>query len=182
MSRHLTPVVAAASAAAYTTGVVRRMTREYESTDTLRPATVVALYSAYAATAGALAWAARRRSWPLPLPAATSRTAGVILAAGGTGIAGAGMGRFGSAAQLSGIRAGSLANDGIYRHTRNPQYLGLAGILGGTTLISRSGLAATTAAFAVAILDRWIRTEEQHLERVFGDSYSDYRAEVPRWL
>jgi len=176
------PAVGAAAAAGFTSRVIARMQSEYESTETLTPTTVVLLYSAYAAYLSSIAWAARWRALPVPLPPRTARLAGGTLALSGIAVAIAGAGRFSSPAQVSGIEPGSLVDSGIYRHTRNPQYLGLIATLGGLALSARSGLAALTVASAWRELDRWIPSEERHLQRIFAGQYRTYAQRTPRWL
>lgn len=176
------PAVGTLAAAGFTSRVIDRMQSEYESTETLSPTTVVLLYSAYAAYLSSIAWAARGRTLPLPLPSRLARLAGGTLALSGLGISIAGAGRFSSPAQVSGIEPGSLVAGGIYRHTRNPQYLGLTVALGGVALAARSGLAALTVASAWRELDRWIPSEERHLQRIFAEQYRAYAQSTPRWL
>jgi hypothetical protein len=62
----------AAAATIFSARVIRRMEAEYWEIETLRPATVALLYTAYAANGTVFAWAARHRAWPLPLHSATS--------------------------------------------------------------------------------------------------------------
>lgn len=89
---------------------------------------------------------------------------------------------FGAGAQLSGIEPGSLHATGIYRYSRNPQYLGLGLAATGAALAGRSGFAALGAAGVWLAFRRWIPAEEQHLIRMFGDRYAQYKADVHRWL
>lgn len=177
-----TPVAAALAAAGFAVPVLRRMQREYTATETFRPSTVALLYSAYAANGAALSWAARRGSWPLPLPRRPAALAGAMLATAGAGAAIAGISRFNSSGQISGTEAGSLIATGLYRTTRNPQYLGLSSGLVGVALATRSGLVGAIAGFATIVLNQWIPNEERHLARVFGDEYRAYTANVPRWI
>ena len=93
----------------------------------------------------------------------------------------AGMSRFDSAAQLSGTDTGTLHERGIYRYSRNPQYLGAVVGLAGISLATRSGLAALLTAGVLATYRRWIPSEERVLQRTFDD-YDRYAANVPRWF
>ncbi len=75
-----------------------------------------------------------------------------------------------------------LVVSGLYRHTRNPMYLGLlATILGQALLLGRWDLLVYTAIVAVAVHARVLQYEEPTLERRFGDAYRRYVAAVPRW-
>ena len=156
MPRIIGPAATAAAATIFSARVIRRMEAEYWEIETLRPATVALLYTAYAANGTVFAWAARHRAWPLPLPSGPARLAGGALAVSGAAIAMAGAGRFGSAAQLSGTEPGSLVTSGLYRYTRNPQYLGLTGLLAGVAIAARSGLAAAVAGSVWMAFNRWI--------------------------
>ena len=72
---------------------------------------------------------------------------------------------------------------GPYRFTRNPMYLGLAGILAGTALLLGSLTPwLVLPAFMRVIAGRFIAREEAMLEDKFGASYVAYRHAVRRWL
>ena len=72
---------------------------------------------------------------------------------------------------------------GAYRYVRNPMYLGVITALAGETLLFRSPtLAAYTALLAAAFHLFIIIYEEPNLTVRFGESYRDYKANVPRWI
>ena len=77
----------------------------------------------------------------------------------------------------------ALVTSGWYRITRNPMYLGLALILLGSALMRGSlGALLPVPAFMALIEWRFIRGEEEFLERIFGEDYRRYRERVRRWL
>lgn len=79
--------------------------------------------------------------------------------------------------------ADTLITDGIYRHTRNPIYLGLALALVGVWVLHRSVAGALGVMVFVVIADLWyIRYEEQMLREKFGHAYEDYRRRTRRWI
>lgn len=79
--------------------------------------------------------------------------------------------------------ATTLVTGGPYRFTRNPMYLGMAGILVGTAIALGSLTPwLVLPAFMRVIAERFIVREEAMLERAFGEPYSNYRAVVRRWL
>ena len=79
--------------------------------------------------------------------------------------------------------ATSLVLGGPYRFTRNPMYLGMAGILLGAAILMGSlSPFAVIPAFMALIAERFIAPEEALLERAFGRGYLDYKAKVRRWL
>lgn len=176
------PFCAAIGAGLLTVPTVRRMKREYAADHTFGPSAVVLLYASYTATISALVWSARRRVVPLPLPRRTGVAIGATLISAGAVAAATGAGRFGSGAQISGTRPGTLVLTGPYRRTRNPQYLGIVAMMSGLALASRSGLAGVVAAGATIALDRWIPSEELHLAQTFGEPYRRYCDSVPRWI
>jgi protein-S-isoprenylcysteine O-methyltransferase Ste14 len=79
--------------------------------------------------------------------------------------------------------ATTLVTGGPYRFTRNPMYLGMAGILVGTAIWLGSVTPwLVLPAFMAIIVERFIAPEEAMLERTFGEHYARYRAAVRRWL
>ena len=77
----------------------------------------------------------------------------------------------------------ALVTSGIYRHTRNPGYLGLAIIQIGLALMIDSPWIAIMTIVAVVITSQFvIRLEEEKLIRAFGQEYQDYLSKVRRWI
>jgi protein-S-isoprenylcysteine O-methyltransferase Ste14 len=72
---------------------------------------------------------------------------------------------------------------GLYRHTRNPQYLGVLALVSGEALLTGAPVLLPYAA-ALALGYHLFVTchEEPTLRRLFGDAYVRYCAAVPRWL
>lgn len=80
-------------------------------------------------------------------------------------------------------KARTVVASGIYRRTRNPMYLGLAGVLLGFAAWWASVPALLAVAAFVAYITRFqIRPEERALQARFGDEYARYRERVRRWL
>ncbi len=78
---------------------------------------------------------------------------------------------------------GRLVTDGLFRHTRNPMYLGLTVFLAGAWLLLGSLSPGIFAAAFLLIADRWyIPFEERRLLAVFGAAYENYRSRTPRWI
>jgi protein-S-isoprenylcysteine O-methyltransferase Ste14 len=76
-----------------------------------------------------------------------------------------------------------MVQDGFYRCSRNPMYLGMLLVLTGVGLWLGNVLALLLAPAFVVIMTRWyIVREEQLLEDRFGDVYRTYRSRVRRWL
>ena len=180
--QHWAPLVVAGALGAGGAGVLRRMEREYPDEGSLRPSTVTAMYGTYGVYGTAFVWALRRRIWPVPLPRATAQSVGLPVAAAGAVACVAGMSLFDSAAQVSATETGRLHTGGVYRWSRNPQYLGNGLLVSGAAVAGRSGFAGALAASVWLIYRRWIPVEEQHLARHFGDEYTAYASRVRRWF
>ncbi len=80
-------------------------------------------------------------------------------------------------------QASTLVTDGPNALTRNPMYVGMAGLLTAHALV-RGGVLPTLPVVAfVALIDRvQIQPEEAALRELFGQEYDAYCARVPRWL
>ncbi len=72
---------------------------------------------------------------------------------------------------------------GLYRHTRNPMYLGVLLIISGFAILFTSPLVAIYCALVAIILHvRVIFSEEKRLASQFGEEWIRYKKEVPRWI
>lgn len=77
----------------------------------------------------------------------------------------------------------SLVTDGVNAHTRNPMYLGMAGLLLANAVHRPAPQAfLPLLAFAAWIDRRQIPSEETALHSQFDDDYAQYRSQVPRWI
>jgi protein-S-isoprenylcysteine O-methyltransferase Ste14 len=77
----------------------------------------------------------------------------------------------------------ALVLSGPYKFTRNPMYLGMAGVLLGTAVFMGSLTPfVVIPAFMALISERFIVPEEAKLEAAFGRDYLEYKARVRRWL
>ena len=76
-----------------------------------------------------------------------------------------------------------LVTDGLFRHSRNPMYLGFVVVLVGVwiTLGALSPLLGVTLFIVVA--QRWyIPVEERALSERFGEAFDAYRSKTRRWI
>lgn len=162
--------------------LLRRMASDFERDQRLRPSTTVGVYGAYVIQLVALADLARRPTLRVPIPPLVGRVFGGSLITAGSVVLAAGASTFGSAKQLSGTETGHLIETGIYRWSRNPQYLGYLAILTGAGLAKGSLDATLTTAASVVVFDHWIGHEEANLRRTFGSDYTRYRERTARWL
>ena len=162
--------------------LLARMRRELLGRGALRPTTVVAMYAAYGVHAATTAAALHARWLPLPLPRRAARLSGGTLTAVVAGLCVLGMRRFAGPGQVSGTQAGPLVTGGVYRYSRNPQYLGYVAGLTGAAAVRRSGASLALAAAAGAIYAAWIPVEEEHLTRTLGAAYRRYHDGTARWV
>ena len=80
-------------------------------------------------------------------------------------------------------RATSLVVSGPFKLTRNPMYVGMAGLLVAHAVLRGSPRAVLPVAAWVAVIDRvQIPPEERAMAKLFGADYEAYRSRVPRWL
>ena len=77
----------------------------------------------------------------------------------------------------------SLVTSGVFKHSRNPMYLGLLFLLIAWGLFLSSAFATVFAAGFLLYMNRFqIRPEERALRSLYGQVYSDYMKKVRRWL
>lgn len=77
----------------------------------------------------------------------------------------------------------ALVTAGMFRFSRNPMYLALLLALVGWGLFLANAFALLLALAFIPWMNRFqIRPEEQVLQRVFGQAFTDYRRRVRRWL
>jgi protein-S-isoprenylcysteine O-methyltransferase Ste14 len=80
-------------------------------------------------------------------------------------------------------RSTALVTTGVNAITRNPMYVGMAGVLVAHAVRRRSWQALLPAALFVAVIDRFqVAAEESALRTSFGAEYDAYCDAVPRWL
>lgn len=77
----------------------------------------------------------------------------------------------------------ALVTTGPYRFTRNPMYLGMAGLYAGISLTFGLLWSLALLPVVLVIIDRAvIAREERYLTRRFGETYLQYREQVRRWI
>ncbi|HEX9149684.1 MAG TPA: isoprenylcysteine carboxylmethyltransferase family protein [Thermoanaerobaculia bacterium] len=76
-----------------------------------------------------------------------------------------------------------LVRVGLYRHVRNPMYLGVLLVLVGESLFFESPVLGFYAAVIALSFHLFVVLfEEPSLRGLFGPDYERYRASVPRWV
>ena len=121
--------------------------------------------------------------WQLQFNSAAALGGGLALAGVGLALLLTGMITFRSLRRISGMESSRLLTKGIYRWSRNPQYIGWFICLLGISLMGRSGLAfLLTILLIIGIHLYNTRLEEPYLEHVFGDEYRDYKSRTARYI
>jgi protein-S-isoprenylcysteine O-methyltransferase Ste14 len=79
--------------------------------------------------------------------------------------------------------ATAIVRDGPYRISRNPMYLGMAGLLAGLgVLLGSPCFGAAVVVFLVVVHFGVVLPEERYLESLHGETYRQYKRQVRRWL
>jgi protein-S-isoprenylcysteine O-methyltransferase Ste14 len=77
----------------------------------------------------------------------------------------------------------ALIQDGVFRYTRNPMYLGfIAVLLGISVLLGSLSPYLVVALFAFLMDLVYIQSEEKMLQDVFGSRWEEYRTRTRKWL
>jgi protein-S-isoprenylcysteine O-methyltransferase Ste14 len=107
----------------------------------------------------------------------------VIGAVGWTGgISLAGLALHGLGWKVSFGEQAIVTESGLYRYSRNPQYLGFLIGLVGWGFFTSSYFTLITCALAILPLVIVPRVEELWLKETYGAVYQHYQSRVPRWL
>ncbi len=76
-----------------------------------------------------------------------------------------------------------LVRRGLYRHSRNPMYVGVLTVIFGWAVLYQSlAVAVYGPVVALCFYSFVVFFEEPILRKRFGSEYEQYCAEVPRWL
>lgn len=79
--------------------------------------------------------------------------------------------------------ATALVEEGPFRYTRNPIYIGGSAVYCGITLLLNNVWGLVMLPIITTVLQRGvIEREEEYLHTLFGEDYDAYTERVPRWL
>ncbi len=121
--------------------------------------------------------------WSIPIDKTVALTVGSILFVIGIIILPMGMIEFRSLRRSTGQDISKLITTGIYRWSRNPQFIGWFLMLLGISLAGRSGFAlALTGVFFIVIYLYTILLAEPYLESLYGDEYRLFKLRTKRWI
>jgi protein-S-isoprenylcysteine O-methyltransferase Ste14 len=81
------------------------------------------------------------------------------------------------------VYAEDLVTEGLFRHTRNPMYVGKFFMVLGTGLATNRWTAALAITVCYAFMYQAVTlAEEDYLRRKFGAAFDEYCRKVPRWI
>jgi len=121
--------------------------------------------------------------WAIPIGKTTALTSGSILFVIGVIMLPMGMIEFRSLRRSTGQDISKLITTGIYRWSRNPQFVGWFLMLLGISLAGQSGFAlALTGVFFVVIYLYTILLAEPYLESLYGEEYRLFKLRTARWI
>jgi len=81
-----------------------------------------------------------------------------------------------------GKQATGLQQSGLYRYSRNPQIVAYFFVVVGYALLWPSWSGIVWVAIYTFIAQVMVRTEEEHLGRVYGEDYRQYCQRIPRYI
>jgi protein-S-isoprenylcysteine O-methyltransferase Ste14 len=85
--------------------------------------------------------------------------------------------RLGTAREDTGLRV-----DGLFRLSRNPMYVGMYATMAASAIYTLNPLVILLGVFVVAIHHTIVLAEEEHMQKVFGQEYLDYRNRVRQYI
>ena len=121
--------------------------------------------------------------WLIPINKIFALTGGLVLIVVGIVVLATGMIEFRSLRRSCGQDISKLITTGIYRWSRNPQFIGCLLYLLGISLAGQSGFAfVLTGAATIVICLYTTRLAEPYLERLYGEEYRLYKSKTGRWI
>jgi protein-S-isoprenylcysteine O-methyltransferase Ste14 len=76
----------------------------------------------------------------------------------------------------------SLKVDGLFRLSRNPMYAGMFTTMAASALCTLNPLVVLVGIFVIATHHTIVLAEEEHMQKVFGQEYLDYRNRVRQYI
>ncbi len=121
--------------------------------------------------------------WLIPVNRTIALAAGSIIFVTGVVILPMGMIEFRSLRRSTGQDVSKLITTGIYRWSRNPQFIGWFLLLVGISIVGRSGFALVLTIVFMPVLHLYtIWLEEPYMEHLYGEEYCRYKSIIPRYI
>ena len=125
-----------------------------------------------------LAW---HKPW-FTMPEGPVELVGTILWIAGLSLLFVSMGHFRKPAKVMGLDNSRLETGGIYRYSRNPQYVFWVMFIGGYALTGPLGPGLLAVVLLLLVIHGNVLIEEKHLLAVYGEEYERYLESAPRYF
>ena len=159
--------------------LMRWTSEEYDTNGVLSRAAATTTTALVAMHALTVAIAAGGEVWQFGLPVALAIGLGIVLVAFGLVLLAGALRSMDSLDRITGQVSDRLVVEGAYGRLRHPQVLGWGLVLAGIAVSGRSWLAvALVGAYALAVA-AFLRVEEEHLRRTYGEAHERYRSAIP---
>ena len=76
----------------------------------------------------------------------------------------------------------NIVTNGIYKHSRNPAFVGFDLLYIGTALALSNMALLASVLIAITLLHIQILEEEKYLKKAFGAEYTEYKKKTPRYI
>jgi len=170
-------------AAAFGLYVLSKTKKVYEKGETLSASLSLGWWITDGSWSALVALSSFYNIFPLQIKETFVLAAGLSLFGSGCILIAAGVIEFRSLRKILAMEVSRLITTGIYRWSRNPQFLGFYLTLLGMSLLGRSGYAFLLAIIAIVYCHHYIvKVEEPYLERVFREEYILYKSRTPRYI
>jgi len=121
--------------------------------------------------------------WLISIDKIFALVAGFVLIFSGIILLAVGMIKFCSLRRSCGQDISKLITGGVYKWSRNPQFIGCFLYLVGISLAGRSMFAfVLTVTASIVIYWYTIYLAEPYLERLYGEEYRLYKKKTSRWI
>jgi len=176
-------LVSTGIAAAFGLYILSETKKVYEKGETLSIGLSVGWWITDSSWSALVALSSFYNLLPLPIEETFALITGLLLFVVGCILTAAGIIEFRSLRKISAMEVSRLITTGIYRWSRNPQFLGFYLTLLGLSLLGRSRYALLLAIIAIVYChDYIVKVEEPYLERIFKEEYRAYKSRTPRYL
>ena len=141
------------------------------------------VWLSYAGYVGVILYTVWKGYWLFPDTLKGTTPGGLVLFIAGVVVIGLGIRRAGVLYDMLGRTADVPIRDGIYRWSRNPQFVGWVLALVGLGVIARSGLALLQVGLFAAMLHGYVvYVKEPYLLQSLNTQFETYMDETPRYV
>jgi protein-S-isoprenylcysteine O-methyltransferase Ste14 len=176
-------VLATLGISAYGSHSILMVRHDFLRTGRLSSFTNGVLWISYTGYVGVILYTARNGHWVLPNTIVGTTPAGIVLILTGAVITAMGIRGAGVLYDVLGRTADVLIRAGVYRWSRNPQFVGWVLSLIGLGVVTRSSLALLQVGLFAAMLHGYVvYVKEPYMRQTCGNRFTSYRDETPRYI